>query len=95
VTQDVQQSEGPAQRGSQALTDALRLQNSARERAAAPARKHGKRRKGDVVDLEQMTITRSKGRRWLLVLLVIEAIIAVIAVGVLVAYLVLEGDTLQ
>jgi hypothetical protein len=95
VTEQMQREEGPAQRGSQALSEALRLQVAARERAAAPARRHGKRRKGDVIDLEQRTVIRSRGRRWLMVMLVLEAIVAVIAVGVLVAYLVLEGDTLQ
>lgn len=95
VTQDLERPEGPVQRGSQALTEALQLQVAARERSAAPARRHGKRRKGDVVDLNELTITRSRRRRWLMVLLVIEAVIAVIAVSVLVVYLVLEGDTLQ
>jgi len=95
VTQDIERPEAAAGRGSQALTEALQLQVAARERSAAPQHKHGKRRKGDVVDIEQGTITRPRRRRLLMVLLVLEAVVAVIAVAVLIAYLVLEGDTLQ
>ncbi|HET7738715.1 MAG TPA: hypothetical protein VFK32_09100 [Tepidiformaceae bacterium] len=90
------QSHDGGPRGAQALVEALQLQHRAQERTAEPtSRRRGKRRKGDIIDLDNRQVIRSRRRRIFMVLLVVEAIVAVIAVGVLVAYLVLEGDTLQ
>ena len=83
------------QRGTQALVEALQLQHLAQERITDPASRRGKRRKGDVIDLETRQVVRSRRRRIFMILLAVEAIVAVVAVAVLVAYLVLEGETLQ
>ena len=79
--------------GGHALADALKLQQNTQQRASAPA-KRGRRRKGQVLDLDQRTFIKPKRRRWLMAMLIAEAIVAVIAVGVLVGYLVLQGDKL-
>ena len=71
------------------------MQRAAQERALGPAPKRGKRRKGDVIDLDQRSMTRSRRRRIFMTLLVVEAVVAVIAVGVLVAYVLLQGDQIQ
>jgi hypothetical protein len=83
------------QRGSHALAEALQLQEAARQRTAATGKRRGKRRKGRVIDLDEMTMSTPKPYRWLKVVLLIESVIAVIAVGVLIAYLWFEGDQLQ
>ena len=44
--------------------------------------------------MEQRSIVRSRRRRIFMTLLVVEAIVAAIAVGVLVAYVLLQGDNL-
>ncbi len=95
VTQDVRRPVVPAQRGTKALMDALELQGVVRDRASAPLPPRGRRDPLDVVDVDQPTITRSARRRWLMVVLTVESVLAVIAVAVLVAYLVIEGPTPQ
>ncbi len=95
VTAQAQRPDGDERRGSQALAESLQLQRAAQERAQGPAPKRGKRRKGDVIDLEQRTLVRTRRRRIFMTLLVVEAIVAVIAVGVLVAYVLLQGDQLS
>jgi hypothetical protein len=87
---------GPQQRGSQALADSLQLQRAAQKRAAA-ASGRGRRRKGEVIDLDLKTSTAkaTRRKRIFMTLLVVEAIVAVIAVGVLVAYVLLQGDQIQ
>ena len=95
VTEQAHRHEIEEPRGSDALSEALQLQEVVRRRSTETGKRRGKRRKGAVVDLEARTITKSGRRRWLMVLLLVESIIAVIAVGVLIAYLLLEGDTLQ
>jgi len=87
-------ADGPQQRGSQALADSLQLQRAAQKRAVA-ATGRGRRRKGEVIDLDQMTVVRTRRRRIFMTLLVVEAVVAVIAVGVLIAYLLLQGDQIQ
>ena len=90
-------SDGPQQRGSQALADSLQLQRAAQKRAVAAATGRGRRRKGEVIDLDlkTSTIKATRRRRIFMTLLVVEAIVAVIAVGVLVAYVLLQGDQIQ
>ena len=83
----------PQQPGSQALADSLQLQRAAQKRAMA-ATGRGRRRKGDVIDLDQMTVVRTRRRRIFMTLLVVEAVVAVICVAVLVAYLYFEGETI-
>lgn len=73
-------------RGSQALEDSLKLQRSAQQRASVAAGR-GRRRRGDVINLDERTVTRHRRRRIFFVILVVEALIAALAVGVLVAYL--------
>jgi hypothetical protein len=88
-------ADGPQQRGSQALADSLQLQRAAQKRAVAAATGRGRRRKGEVIDLDQMTVVRTRRRRIFMTLLVVEAIVAVIAVGVLVAYVLMQGDQIS
>lgn len=84
------------QHGGQILADSLKLQQVSVQRAVTGGKgQRGRRRKGDVIDLENRQVIKSGRRRWLKWLLIVEAIIAVIAVSVLIAYLVLEGETLQ
>jgi uncharacterized protein (DUF1501 family) len=78
----------------QALAEALKLQQNTQQRASAP-KGRGRRRKGQVIDLDQRTFIKPKRRRWLMAMLIAEALVAVVAVGILVGYLVLEGHTLQ
>src|SRR5829696_10233537 len=88
---------GPQQRGSQALSDSLQLQRAAQKRAIAAATGRGLRRKGEVIDLDLKTSTlkATRRRRIFMTLLVVEAIVAVIAVAVLIAYVLLQGDQIQ
>ena len=79
----------------QALADALKLQQNTQQRAATPTKKRGRRRKGQVIDLDQRTFIRPKRRRALMVLLTIEAAVAVLAVAVLVVYLLTRGPQLS
>ena len=95
VTAQVQRPGGDERRGSQALADSLQLQRAAQERTQGPTPKRGKRRKGDVIDLEQRLVVRARRRRIFMILLTLEAIVAAIAVAVLVAYLLLQGDDLR
>jgi Flp pilus assembly protein TadB len=95
VSAQVQRPDGDERRGSHALAESLQLQRAAQERAQAPARKRGKRRKGAVIDLDQRTVVRSRRRRIFMTLLVVEAIVAVIAVVVLVAYVLMQGDQIN
>ena len=74
-------------RGSQALADSLRLQRSAQQRAMSKETRGGRRRKGEVVDLDQRTISRNRRRRILLTALLLEALIAAVALAVFVVYL--------
>jgi uncharacterized protein (DUF1501 family) len=76
----------------QALADALKLQQNTQQRAAAPT-KHGRRRKGQVIDLDQRTFIKPKRRRLFKTFLILEASAAVIAVAVLVIYLVTHHNT--
>ena len=95
VTAQVQRPDGDERRGSQALADSLQLQRAAQERATGPTPKRGKRRKGDVIDLDQRSIVRGRRRRIFMTLLVVEALVALLAVGVLIAYVLLQGDQIQ
>ena len=79
--------------GGHALADALKLQQNTQERTAAPARRRGRRRKGQVIDLDKRTFIKPKGRRVFKTFLVIEASAAIIAVAVLVIYLVTHHTT--
>jgi hypothetical protein len=79
----------------QALADALKLQQNTQQRASSPVKKHGRRRKGQVIDLDQRTFIKPKRRRALMVLLTIEASVAVLAVAVLVVYLLTRGPQLS
>jgi hypothetical protein len=76
-----------------ALADSLRLQQSTQQRAMTPAKKHGRRRKGEVIDLDKRTLFRPKRRRAFKAFLAIEAAAAVVAVAVLVIYLFTHHDT--
>src|SRR3954454_17318358 len=74
--------------GGEALAESLKLQYTTQERtAAAGKRRPGRRRKGEVIDLDQRTLIRPKGRGMFKTFLIIEATAAVIAVAVLVIYL--------
>jgi hypothetical protein len=74
-----------------ALADSLKLQQTTQQRATVDAKKHGRRRKGQVIDLDSRTIRRPRRRRVLLGLLVLEAAVAFIAVAIFIAYLVSHG----
>ena len=95
VTAQAQRPDGDERRGSQALAESLQLQRAAQERAHSPAPKRGKRRKGDVIDLDQRSLIRSRRRRIFMSLLIVEAIVAIIAVAVFVSYVYLQGDQIQ
>lgn len=75
-------------RAEQVLSDSLRLQRSAR--AQQMPRGRGRRRKGDVIDLDRRTVARYRRHRAFMALLVLEALIAVVAVAVF-AYVVATG----
>lgn len=92
MTDQAQSPAGDERRGSQALAESLELQRAVQVRAQGPAPKHGRRRKGPVIDLDQRAVVRSRRRRVFMTLLVIEGLVAVIAVAVLVAYVLLQGD---
>ena len=77
----------------QALADALKLQQNTQQRAATPTKKRGSRRKGQVIDLDQRTFIKPKGRRLFKTFLVLEASAAIIAVAVLVIYLLIHHNT--
>jgi uncharacterized protein (DUF1501 family) len=77
----------------QALADALKLQQNTQQRAAAPNKKHGRRRKGAVIDLDQRTFIKPKRRRLFKTFLILEATVAIIAVAVLVGYLLTHHNT--
>ena len=80
------------QDGGHVLADSLQLQRTTAERLVAPhPNGHGRRRKGEVIDLETRTFIKPKRRRALMAVLIVETVIAVIAVGVLVAYLLADG----
>ena len=79
--------------GGHALADALKLQQNTRQRAAGDGKKHGRRRRGQVIDLDKRTFIKPKRRRVFKTFLVIEASAAVIAVAVLVIYLVTHHNT--
>src|SRR6476646_4786746 len=64
--------------GGHALADALKLQQNTQQRAAAPPTKRGRRRKGQVIDLDQRTFIKPKRRRALMWLLVAEGAAAAI-----------------
>jgi hypothetical protein len=71
----------------QALADALKLQHTTQQRVLAPGGKRGRRRKGQVIDLDQRTFIKPKRGRALKWFLIAEGTAAVIAVAVLVGYL--------
>ena len=77
----------------QALADALKLQHDTQQRVSAPGSKRGRRRKGQVIDLDQRTFIKPKRRRLFKTFLALEASAAVIAVAVLVIYLVTHHNT--
>ena len=79
--------------GGHALADALKLQQNTQQRAATPSKKRGRRRKGPVIDLDQRTFIKPKGRRLFKTFLVLEASAAIIAVAVLVIYLLIHHNT--
>src|SRR6478752_3266338 len=79
--------------GGHALADALKLQQNTQERAAGDGKRRGRRRKGQVIDLDQRTFIKPKGRRVFKTFLVIEASAAIIAVAVLVIYLFTHHST--
>jgi len=81
--------------GEHALADALKLQHSTQQRILAPGSKRGRRRKGQVIDLDQRTFIKPKRRRALMILLTIEAAVAVLAVAVLVVYMLTRGPQLS
>ena len=78
--------------GGHALADALKLQQNTQQRAATPT-KRGRRRKGQVIDLDQRTFIKPKRRRLFKTFLIIEASAAIIAVAVLVGYLLTHHNT--
>jgi hypothetical protein len=78
----------------QALADALKLQQNTQQRAAAPA-KRGRRRKGQVIDLDQRTFIKPKRRRALKWFLIAEGTAAVIAVSILILYLVTHPSSVS
>lgn len=82
---------GDSQRGSRALAESLQLQETARERLTVGQNQRGRRRKGDVIDLELRTLVRSRRRKLFFAFLTLEAVIAAIAIAVLIAYLA-SGD---
>jgi hypothetical protein len=77
----------------QALADALKLQHDTQQRVLAPGKKHGRRRKGQVIDLDQRTFIKPKRGRVLKWFLIAEGTAAVIAVAVLVGYLLTHHNT--
>ncbi len=79
--------------GEHALADALKLQHSTQQRILAPVSKRGRRRKGQVIDLDQRTFIKPKRRRLFQTFLVLEASAAVIAVAILVIYLLTHHNT--
>lgn len=82
--------------GGAALADSLKLQQTTQQRAAsADKKRRGRRRKGDVVDLDNRTVIRPQGRRVFKWFLIVEAIVAAIAVGVLIAYVLMQGDQIS
>ena len=78
--------------GGHALAEALKLQQNTQERAATPT-KRGRRRKGQVIDLDQRTFIKPKRRRLFKTFLILEASAAIIAVAVLVGYLLTHSTT--
>jgi hypothetical protein len=79
----------------QALADALKLQQNTQQRALAPAKGRGRRRKGPVIDLDQRTFIKPKRGRALRWFLIAEGTAAVIAVAVLVGYLLTHHNTVS
>jgi hypothetical protein len=77
----------------QALADSLKLQQTTQQRAKSNGKTRGRRRKGEVLDLDKRTFIKPKGRRVFKTFLVIEASAAVIAVAVLVIYLLTHHST--
>ena len=73
------------------MKDSLRLQEAAQKRAIRAASGRGRRRKGEVIDLDQLTVVRSRRRRIFMTLLIVEALVAVVAIVVFVLYLA-SGD---
>jgi hypothetical protein len=84
---DARQSTG------QALADALQLQHTTQQRVLAPGGKRGRRRKGQVIDLDQRTFIKPRRGRALRWFLIAEGAAAVIAVAVLVGYLLMHRST--
>jgi hypothetical protein len=95
VSAQAQPPDGDERRGSQALAESLELQRAAQQRTQGPAPKRGKRRKGDVIDLDQRTVIRTRRRRIFMTLLIVEALVAVVAVVLLFTFLWTQGDTIQ
>jgi hypothetical protein len=77
----------------QALADALKLQHTTQQRVLAPGGKRGRRRKGQVIDLDRRTFIKPKRGRALKWFLIAEGTAAAIAVAVLVGYLLMHRNT--
>jgi hypothetical protein len=77
----------------QALADALKLQQNTQQRVSDPAKRRGRRRKGQVIDLDQRTFIKPKRGRALKWFLIAEGAAAVVAVAVLVYYLLTHSAT--
>ena len=79
--------------GGHALADALKLQQNTQDRASTPTKRRGRRRKGQVIDLDQRSFIKPKRGRALKWFLIAEGTAAVIAVAVLVGYLLMHHNT--
>ena len=90
----MKRSDEKPQRGGHALQEALHLQQMARENAEPGSKRSGRRRRGKVIDLDRRIVVNKRRHRLFMTLLWIEGFIATVAIAVLVAYLLLEGDSL-
>ena len=86
MTEQLHEPAPDTRRGSRALKDSLRLQQAAQKRAMSAATGRGRRRKGEVIDLDQLTVVRTRRHRIFMTLLVVEALVAVIAIVVFALY---------
>jgi hypothetical protein len=81
--------------GGEALTESLRLQRTVRDRFASRNGKRGKRRKGDVIDLDRPVLTpRRRHGRLLFTLLWFETAVALGALIVLGLYVFSQRESL-
>ncbi len=91
----MKRSDDKSRRGGHALEEALHLQQMARENAQPGSKRAGRRRRGEVIDLDRRIVVNKRRHRLFMVLLWIEGFIAAAAIAVLVAYMLLEGDSLR